>query len=206
MERCCGSDSWRFKFARINLAVMLQAAGNDAEGEAILRELLTSAAVQPAEVARISLVLARLLNDRTPGSGEAEQLARNGLGLERRNPGSETDSQAEHACMLGQILLDQGRAAEVEPLLRDSLRICQKELQPGHWRIFDAESLLGDCLRAQSQFAEAEPLLVAAHARLQVARDANHSTTLAAAKRLAKYYEQSGQSDENPALETPLAQ
>ena len=53
----------------------------------------------------------------------------------------------------------QSRWAEAEPLLRESLKICEKALADD-WKRYDAMSLLGGSLAGQGRYVEAEPLIV----------------------------------------------
>ncbi len=60
---------------------------------------------------------------------------------------------------LGHNLLDLGRHAEAEQVLRDCLTTREK-IMPDGWLRFNVMSLLGDSLLGQKQYAEAEPLLI----------------------------------------------
>jgi len=64
------------------------------------------------------------------------------------------------------VLLDEGRAAEAEPLAQEALAVL-REAAPTSWRVADAESVLGGCLAAQGRFGEAEPMLVGAYETLE---------------------------------------
>jgi hypothetical protein len=60
---------------------------------------------------------------------------------------------------LGAVLLQAGRPAEAEPVLRDCLALREKK-QPDDWSTFHTRSLLGGALLAQQKPTEAEPLLL----------------------------------------------
>jgi tetratricopeptide (TPR) repeat protein len=59
----------------------------------------------------------------------------------------------------GGQLSDDGRYAEAEPFLRECVEL-RARTQPESFKRFNAMSLLGEALRGQGKFAEAEPLLV----------------------------------------------
>jgi len=59
---------------------------------------------------------------------------------------------------LGRCLLSAGRAAEAEPLLRESLDIRERKEREA-WQTFMTKSLLGDSLVALKKYEQAEPLL-----------------------------------------------
>jgi serine/threonine protein kinase/tetratricopeptide (TPR) repeat protein len=67
------------------------------------------------------------------------------------------DSQqlASLFAQLGLALLEQKKAAEAEPLLRECLAIRQKTL-PEHWLTFNTQSMLGGALLQQKKYADAE--------------------------------------------------
>jgi hypothetical protein len=81
---------------------------------------------------------------------------------------------------------------EAEDLLRRGLAILTKALPPGHWRVAEAESRLGDCLSARRKPVEAEPLLVDGYQGLLRGRGARSAKTVAALARLASFYEGQG--------------
>ncbi len=61
---------------------------------------------------------------------------------------------------LGTLLVEQGRFAQAEPILRKCLAFRQHVLPPGHWRVPNTMSRLGASLIGLGRFAEAEPLLL----------------------------------------------
>src|SRR5262249_25957084 len=85
---------------------------------------------------------------------EAESLSRQALELgqsklDRRHP-VVTNLMA----LLGQSLLRQGKYAEAEPALRESLA-SREEVEPDNWVRFGSRSLLGASLLGQGRYAEA---------------------------------------------------
>jgi hypothetical protein len=57
------------------------------------------------------------------------------------------------------LLLDRGDAGAAQSVLREALARLAAINAPGHWRIADAESLLGASPAAQGRHAEAEGLM-----------------------------------------------
>jgi serine/threonine protein kinase len=83
---------------------------------------------------------------------------------------------------LSRIRIARGHAAGVEPMVRPALAVRQRIYPAGHWRIAEAQALLGASLLAQHRYAEAEPLMVEADKVLKPIagrqardRDANRS-------------------------------
>jgi hypothetical protein len=58
--------------------------------------------------------------------------------------------------------VERGAAADVEWMVRRALEVRQRNFPAGHWRIAEAQALLGASLAAQRRYDEAEPLMVAA--------------------------------------------
>lgn len=67
-----------------------------------------------------------------------------------------------------------------------------ENLPTGHWRVFDARSVLGSALLAQGRTDEAEPLLLAAPAVLADRTDAASKYTRQAIERVVELYERTG--------------
>jgi hypothetical protein len=83
---------------------------------------------------------------------------------------------------LARVRIGRGGAADVESLTRPALEVRQRIYPAGHWRIAEAQALLGASLAAQHRYDEAEPLMVAADqafkpvpGRQQRDRDANRA-------------------------------
>jgi hypothetical protein len=89
---------------------------------------------------------------------EAEPLWRDLLDRCRNAPDPAETPLAKAHAGLGANLLAQGKPAEAEPLLRESLAIREKS-EPDAWSTFDTRRLRGAALLAQGKPAEAEPLL-----------------------------------------------
>jgi hypothetical protein len=63
---------------------------------------------------------------------------------------------------LARVRIALGRGAEVESMARTALLVRQRTYPAGHWRIAEAQALLGASLLAQHRDTEAEPLMAAA--------------------------------------------
>lgn len=64
--------------------------------------------------------------------------------------------------LLGRLHMREGRYAEAETELRESLALREKA-NPDEWMTYVVRSLLGECLLAQRKYADAEPLLMAGY-------------------------------------------
>jgi hypothetical protein len=63
---------------------------------------------------------------------------------------------------LSRVRIARGHAAEVEAMLRSALEMRQRTYPAGHWRIAEAQALLGASLASQHRNDEAEALMRAA--------------------------------------------
>ena len=71
---------------------------------------------------------------------------------------------------VGAFFLKQHEFAKAEPYLRDTLAYRVKT-EPDHWRRFWAESMLGECLVGQKNYAEAERRLLSACTEMKARRE-----------------------------------
>ena len=98
-------------------------------------------------------------------AGETAKLAdllREQLPEARKTLPRDSPQLAGLLAQIGMSLLQQKQWAEAEPLLRESLAICEKT-QPDVWSTFNTQSLLGGALLGRKKYAEAEPLLLAGY-------------------------------------------
>jgi serine/threonine protein kinase/DNA-binding SARP family transcriptional activator len=99
---------------------------------------------------------------------------------------------------LGLTLLQAGRAADAEPVLRECLAIRQKK-QPEAWTTFNTQSMLGDSLLGQKKYAAAEPLLLAGyegmHERQAKLPPQGRVHVIEALERLVQLYDAWGKQD-----------
>ena len=97
---------------------------------------------------------------------QAEALSRELLAADLRKEAADSAIVAEAQTTLGEILLDQQKFAEAEPLLRESL-ITREKKSPEPWITFHTRSALGQALAGQKKFTEAEPLLLSGYEGLK---------------------------------------
>jgi tetratricopeptide (TPR) repeat protein len=129
---------------------------------------------------------------------EAKELLRRVIEVRKRVQGVDHPDLASAQESLGGYELRDKRFTEAEGPLRDALAIWQKHV-PGDYRRFATESGLGASLVGQKKFAEAEPLLLSAHAGLKE-REARIPQFLkghiaAAVDRLVELYVAQGQEE-----------
>jgi hypothetical protein len=77
---------------------------------------------------------------------------------------------------LGAVWIDQGRAREAEPLLREAVAQRLQKLGSTDRRTARAQRLLGLCLVALGRASEAEPLLLRSYTTLATATNWYHRT------------------------------
>src|SRR5207237_965503 len=93
---------------------------------------------------------------------------------------------------LGWILLENGKAADAEPLLRRSHVIRQRHLPAGDWRTASTAGLLGASLSQLRRFAEAEPLLLHCHEVLKKTPGMPELRRLQSLRQIVKMYDDWG--------------
>jgi tetratricopeptide (TPR) repeat protein len=111
--------------------------------------------------------------------------------LARRPGGTEDPQTAKMLVSLGLIRLRRQKAAEAEPLLREAVRVYEKQ-KPEAWYRFDAQSRLGQCLAAQAKYDDAEPLVLTGYEGLrQRAKEipADTNSLAEAGERVVRLYE-----------------
>ena len=112
--------------------------------------------------------------------------------------GPPTPARPVILAVLGLSLIQQGKWAEAEAILRECLAIREK-VQPDEWTTFNTRSLLGGSLLGQKKYAEAEPLIVSGYEGMK-AREAKipppgKPRLAEAAERVVKLYEAWGKKD-----------
>ena len=123
---------------------------------------------------------------------------REALAMYKNSLGSERPEVAKSLNNVALELVQQGKLAEAEGLLRECLAIREKKALYV-WRKHRTQARLGACLLAQKKFAEAEPLLLSGYEGLSQDESSippiARSSVTNAAECLAQYYEQTGQPD-----------
>lgn len=192
-ERALGPDHETTRICLGNLAFGLEVTGNYAEAESMYRRALEIdaaagrgadhpiAASSRVAFANVLVTLGKL--------EEAESLARESLEFRRQHlpPGHLLTGDSFQ--MLGRVMMAGGNASEAEKHFREALEIQQAALPAGSWRIAVTQSDLGFALTRLERFADAEPLLQAAHATLDQTAGNQPRHELSAVQRLAEMYE-----------------
>jgi len=97
---------------------------------------------------------------------EAERLLAGALGKQRTELGENHPDTLRTAHHYGQVLLAQGKHAEAESLLGQSMK-AMEEKQPKHWRTDVCRGDHGRCLTRLGRYAEAQTYLSTARKNLQ---------------------------------------
>ena len=93
---------------------------------------------------------------------EAESLPREAFALVAGALGDDNLRVAAMAVDPARVRIAQGHAAGVEDMTRRALAVRERMLPVGHWRIAEAQALLGASLAAQRRFEEARRSMEAA--------------------------------------------
>ncbi len=164
-RKLLGADHPEVAATLSNLAVLYEDRGDLAGAEDTYREVVEMrrkllGSTHP-RLARSLSNLASFLREKRGDLKGAEPLLREALAIAAVSLGPQHPDRAVYLRNLASVLLDQGRAAEAEPLAREAVAVL-RQASPTSWRVADAESVLGGSLAAEGRFAEAEPLLVGA--------------------------------------------
>jgi tetratricopeptide (TPR) repeat protein len=145
--------------------------------EATIREMLGSTYLdlEAPELAVKEYERAMALRDALQGDDNPDAVAcRNQLAVAYRlanhpelasqlyEPEKNSSSHASALAIRGSMLLAKKKPAEAEKLLRECLAIREK-IKPDDWSLFDAQSMLGEALRDQKKYPEAEKLLLSGY-------------------------------------------
>jgi tetratricopeptide (TPR) repeat protein len=164
-ERLLGAEHPNAAASKSFVAMVLAVKGDYAGAERLQREALA--------------VRRRVFGADNPESGFAVQSLASTLELQGRFDDAESllsgafalvagalgDDNLRVAAMavdLARVRVGQGHAAGVEDMTRRALTVRERILPAGHWRIAEAQALLGASLAAQGRRAEAESLMLAA--------------------------------------------
>ncbi|HEV2845067.1 MAG TPA: serine/threonine-protein kinase, partial [Thermoanaerobaculia bacterium] len=176
-----------------NLASTLEDRGELAKAEKLYREALAMRRKLYGDRSRAAaqglnnLALTLLAQGRP---GEAEPLAREALAIaDELIP--ESPTRGIFLRNLAAVLVAQGKGREAEPLAREAVAVFRGD--KNHWRVADAESVLGSSLAAQGRYDEAEPLLLASYPILRKDTGGGALYAPAALRRIVDLYEAWGQ-------------
>ena len=81
-----------------------------------------------------------------------------------------------------------GKAAEAEPMLRESLKLAKANHLGGAASPENVSAALGECLLAQKRYAEAEPFFLSGYAALKIRLGEHNSIYVPVARRLYELY------------------
>jgi hypothetical protein len=185
----------------INLAANYRDVGRLAEAEQLLDEWLPRLRAR-ADLSdpgtQYGIQTAANIYNRARKPAQAEPLLRELADYLRAKAGADTLTYASPAGQLGWIRLQMQKYAEAEPPLRDALAVMEKQ-QPDDWITFHTCSLLGEALRGQRRYAEAEPLLLRGYEGLRQRQAAipppMRGAVVDALNRLVRLCEATGQKD-----------
>jgi serine/threonine protein kinase/tetratricopeptide (TPR) repeat protein len=140
------------------------------------------------EVAASLSSLALVLRERG-AYAEANALWARALEMDRTLLGGGHQSVGISLAYWGESLRRSGDAKGGETKLREALAVFAATLAPNHMRAVDARTLLAMCFVDQRRFAEAETLLLPAHAILATQFSADHARVVGAVERLVALYD-----------------
>ncbi|MBI3851029.1 MAG: serine/threonine protein kinase [Verrucomicrobia bacterium] len=204
-----GNECPEVAFALGNLAITLQMQGKLAEAETMQRDALRmnkkflngdhpSVATSLTELANVLYAQGKL------AEGETEE--REALATYRK---LDHPHVADSLTELVIVLSDQGKLAESEIFARECLAIREKKM-PDKWQSFFARCLLGDILRVQKKYAEAEPLLLSGYEGMKRREGQDPAGTKLrlkeALQHLVQLYEATGRSDQAAECKQKLAE
>jgi tetratricopeptide (TPR) repeat protein len=174
-----------------DLATVLGEKGQHAAAEALLRRALRMRVEllgeEHARVAQTRYMLGNLLHDQRDLDAAELHYRQAADGMARSLP-EDHPAQVYLRVAIARLLLDRGDAGAAQSVLCEALARLAAIHAPGHWRIADAESLLGASLAAQGRHAEAEGLMRPAYVTLQEQRGGRSPSTRRALARLADLY------------------
>lgn len=182
-----------------SLATVVEARGNLDEAEGLYRESLAiRRELYPDRHPGLAVSLSNLglLLQKREKLDEAETLFREALEILEQYLPQDHPNRGVVLRNLASLLLDRGQAAEAEPLAREALEIFRGSLEPGSWRIADAESVLGGCLAQLGRYEEATPLLLGAYPLLKESEGPAGSHTRRALERIIRLYTARGQDEQ----------
>jgi tetratricopeptide (TPR) repeat protein len=168
-EKKLGADHPHTLTSKHNLALLYRDLGQYTKAEPLFLEVLRQTEKQLGADHPHTLAtkhnLALLYRDLGQYT-KAEPLFLEVLRLREQQLGADHPRTADSLAQLGLNLLRQHQYAPAEQRLRDALRVCQTK-EPGAWRTFKTQSLLGEALLVQQKYAEAEPLLLRGYEGLE---------------------------------------
>jgi tetratricopeptide (TPR) repeat protein len=192
-----GEDSLKVAELLNHRSVLRLYAGDDESAESDLRESLAIyRRILPADhenIGRALSNLAGITTQKTEPEGdeleEAEQMYREALDISSKKvPGG----HATYRANLAGLLCSKGEYAEGVSMYKEVIAQMEEALEPGHWHIANAQSVLGWCLTEFGRYKQAEEPLLAALPVLSSVMGEQNSRTKLTIRRLAELYESWG--------------
>ena len=196
-----GEDDLAVAECGYGLAATLHEQGRGREATETIRSALAVydrlEAQHTPHALKARMYLARILID-LGELDEAGVLAPEALDQARGLFGTEHIDTALASIVVGRVEVAQGKPVEAESHLREALDTLQRLELPEDqaWLLARAESNLGNALRAQQRYEEAEPLLLNGYQHMRDAKGDDYLETRAARERLILLYEQWGKPEE----------
>ncbi|HUQ87284.1 MAG TPA: serine/threonine-protein kinase [Vicinamibacterales bacterium] len=164
-ERVLGPEHPNTVASKNFVGIVLAAKGDFSGAEKLQREALVSrqrifGPGNPESALAVQSLAGTLeMHGRTE---EAESLLSDAYATATSALGADNPRLVNMAVDLSRVRIARGRGAESEAMLRRALATRQRTYPPGHWRIAEAQALLGASLAAQHRLDEAETLMHAA--------------------------------------------
>lgn len=174
-------------------ALLYTRTGDYAEAESLFHDILARyRADKDRENVRIATRIASVLyglgrlHHAKGDYAAADSLLREAQAIYRAKRG---DADPAVTLLQAQVLIEQGKPEQAEPLLREVLRFRQEQQEEGHWETAEAKVALGTCLTALQRYDEAEALLVEGRDVLKAVFAANHPLRQQAEEALIHLYQ-----------------
>jgi tetratricopeptide (TPR) repeat protein len=195
---------------RYNLATAYRDAGDLDRALPLLRETATALEERKFEhrvAGRIVNTFTGLL-EQLKLLDEAEAWRRKWLAVVKGSAGVDSRPYVDELGALGANLLQQGKWADAEPALRESLTVREKK-DPNGWETYLTRSLLGGALSGRKNYTEAEPLLIQGYEGVR-AREGqipppDRYRVTEAGERIVRLYEAQGRAEEAAEWRAKLA-
>ncbi len=175
-----------------NLAALLTEKSDYEGAETLYREAIATLREILGEehplVAEAAMNLAFMLQAKGDSEG-AEEWFQQSLAARRRQLGDRHTNVGISLAGLARLHVSNGEPGSAEPLLREAFEIFESTLPEDHWRTAEVKSLIGGCLLARAQFADAEPLLLDGYRGMVNKRGGRYRRTREALDRVIGLYE-----------------
>ena len=169
-ERLLGVGHPNSAVAKSQLGMVLAVKGDFTVAETLQRESLAVRrkifGTTHLEVAIAMQTLAQTLEFQGRFR-DAEPLLQESLKISSSELGADHPRTVGIALDLARVQVGRGEGARMESMTRHALDVRQRIYAAGHWRIAEAQALLGASLMAQRRNDEAEPLMIAADQALK---------------------------------------